>query len=167
MVVLFLVRMAGTSSFTLSCTALNQFLVLRACGAARSITVHSGIRMDVDAPVHPGSFPPHIVDKHGVFTPPDARSAPSPGTKPGADSDAESKTNRAAHKKSRARSREHDERVVGRHHDKARIDRLNGDIRTARHNDLAVRTQIAEVPSLLTHPLHGVHNVGALREHRG
>src|SRR5215813_5979770 len=163
--VFFDVRMTAAREFALVCAARDQFVMLddtrwRGYGMPRSwsVAMHGRIRMDVGGAIDPGAAPRTIVDDHDVIAPAEVRITPSPRTEECANGDAEPKADRRAHREARTRSVVDDTRIVNRHDDEGRIDRLDVDVtRITRHYDLLIGSQIAKLSSLLTLALNGVH----------
>src|SRR5579862_2640061 len=125
----------------------------------RRISPDIRVRMNVGHPIGPSSTPGSVVDKHGMAAPVKAAISPAPGPEESANRYPVSEADRAADHNTAPWREENNSRIVIWHDDVARIDRRDGDVGSATHDNLAVASKITVVISLSAFPLDSVHYV--------
>src|SRR5258708_36563294 len=88
-------------------------------------TVYTSVWMSIFATIVPGSAPSRVIDEHAMPAPIEAVIAPAPWSKRKPERGAIAEADRAAHKKAGPRRIKHNARIIVRHHDASRIDRLD------------------------------------------
>src|SRR5580700_8348414 len=147
---------------TLAIGAGMNFMAFRDA-RARAESADAFIRVHVNAPVDPSAAPRMVVDIQAMSAPIEAAVAPAPRPEKSADANSEAESNSASHKKAGARRKEDDARIIVRHHDVSRINRIDGDIRSAADHDLLVAAQVSILLSLVAFACDGIHHVLLLR----
>src|SRR5271155_468269 len=163
MPMLFHPGMSFASRRSFAFAALDQWMpfhAVRGIPAAHRWT----IGMHIHATVHPGAAPRPVVDIKTMRAPVKPAVSPSPRSEERAERYAKPKSDGSSDEKTRSRRGINHQRIVERHRYECCIYRLDLNVRTAAHHDLAVAPQIAKVLGLLPHSLHRVHHVLALSE---